>query len=188
MLHKKGFTLIEMVVSLGVITAVTTLFIANYQSSNKRSDLVMTAQKLVADLHSAQSSTLGLSKYNDAVPAGGWGVSFDKQNNVYTIFADLDAPGRLGYMQYDPSTEGVVSYGARQVTLPSRIRLEELKITSSLTTSLANVTFLPPDPRTNIWVSGGATSTTLSIKLLDTSTNQFKTVKVNFLGLVEVID
>ena len=142
----------------------------------------------MADLHAAQSNALGLTKYNDTVPAGGWGVSFDKLNNAYTIFADLDAPGRLGYMEYDPSTEGVISYGARRVALPSRIRLEELKIASNLTTSLANVTFLPPDPRTNIWVSGGATSTTLSIKLLDTSTNQFKTVEVNFLGLVEVID
>lgn len=187
-MNKRAFTLIEMVVSLGIIISVTAMFIANYQSANKRSDLVMTAQELVADLHSAQSNTLGLAKYNNAVPPGGWGINFDKQTNTYTIFADLNAPGQLGYLQYDPSTEGVVGYGARRVVLPARIKIEELRISSNLTTNLANVTFLPPDPRTNIWISGGATSTFLEIKLLDTGNNNFKTVKVNFLGLAEVIN
>ncbi|NCN22400.1 hypothetical protein GW934_02795, partial [Candidatus Falkowbacteria bacterium] len=39
-----AFTLIEMVVSLGVIMIISVIFIANYRNANKRTDLIMTAQ------------------------------------------------------------------------------------------------------------------------------------------------
>lgn len=184
----KGFTLIEMIVSLAIITSVTTLFIANYHSANRRTDLVMTAQVLVADLHYAQSNTLSLTKYNNLVPAGGWGVSFDKNANAYTLFADLDAPGTPGYRQFDPVTEGNQAYGAKRVELPETIKIDQLATTNYSSYTLANTTFLPPDPRTNIWLNTGATSSTLQIVLLEEGTGKEKTIKVNFLGLAEVID
>ncbi len=184
----KGFTLIEMIVSIAIITGVTTLFIANYHSANRRTDLVMTAQMVVADLHYAQSNTLSLAKYNSVVPAGGWGVSFDKNANAYTLFADLDAPGTPGYRQFDQATEGNTAYGARRVDFSSDIRIEKLTVGNNLEYNLANTTFLPPDPRTNIWLNSGATSTSLQILLVEKETGKSKTIEVNFLGLAEVID
>lgn len=184
----KGFTLIEMIVSIAIISGVTALFIANYHSAGRRSDLVMTAQKVVADLHAAQNNTLGLVKYNTLVPPGGWGISFDKTANSYTLFADLNAPGTSGYREYDPGTEGDGNYGARHIQLPDTIQIDQIKTANNQTHNLANITFLPPDPRTNILVSGGATSTALEIRLVETGENKVKTIKVNFLGLAEVND
>lgn len=193
---KKGFTLIEMVVSLGVIMMVTVLFIANYKTANKRSDLVMATQNLVADMHLAQNNTLGLIKYYNTstgtTPAGGWGISLDQTNNRYTLFADLDEPAAVpgdGYMDYDLATEGSVSAGARVTQLPPSIQITELKTDSAVTNSRVNVTFLPPDPQTNIYrVSALTTSTALEIKLKELVGNTTKTVRVNFLGLIEVIN
>ncbi len=197
---KAGFTLLEMITSLSLIVIITSIFIANFRSTNKRTDLTMTAQKLVADIHAAQNNTLGLVKYGDEVPAGGWGVNFNMATpNQYVVFADLDRPpsnepGQIwpadaGYMRYDSSTEGLVNQGARVVTLPSGLSI------SSVTTGVANtveidqvnVTFLPPDPKTNIF-NGTATSTVMTVTLKEARDGSIKTVKVNFLGLVEVIN
>ena len=186
---KKAFTLIEMVISISIIAMVTALFIANYRSANKRTDIIMTAQNLVADMHLAQNNTLGLVKYNDAVPAGGWGLAFNVNQNYYTLFADLDAPGTSGYMNMDAATEANPNYGGRVTRLPEGITISKLTTTGSTTNDTVDVTFLQPDPRTNIYrVTAAATSTALEIELKEARNNSIKTIRVNFLGLAEVLD
>jgi len=196
---KAGFTLIEMITSISLIVIITAIFIANYRSSNKRSDLIMTAQKLVADIHAAQNNTLGLIKYGDEVPPGGWGIHFDKNDPLkYTMFADLDRPASTeppdiypsdaGFMSYDSTVEGDIDKGARVVELPQGISIIDLDMGHDADNStIANVSFLPPDPKTNIF-NGVSTSTYLEITLKEARENKIKTVRVNFLGLVEVID
>ncbi|MFA6194808.1 MAG: type II secretion system protein [Patescibacteria group bacterium] len=187
-IDKKAFTLIEMVVSISMITIVTALFIVNYRSANKRTDLIMTAQNLVADIHLAQNNTLGLVKYNDTVPAGGWGISFDVDNDHYILFADLDSPEDAGYMSMDEATEARPEYGGRTTQLAPDIRISKLTLDGGTEVNAASVTFLPPDPRTNIFDTNTATSSALEIELTEGRNNSIKTVRVNFLGLVEVLD
>lgn len=188
-MNKKAFTLLEMIVSISMISMVSGLFIANYRSANKRTDLIMTAQNLVADIHLAQNNTLGLIKYNDEVPAGGWGISFDISRNYYTLFADGDVPGSSGYMAFDSATEANQNYGGRVTHLPENIIISGLTTTGGLANDAVNVTFLPPDPVTNIYrVAAGSTSTSLEIQLQEKRNNSVKTIRVNFLGLVEVLD
>jgi len=182
-----GFTLIELIVSISIMTLLTVLFLANYKSSNKRTDVIMTAQQIVSDIHLAQNNALGLVKYNGLVPAGGWGISFDTSTTSYMMFADLNAPGTLGYLSYDPLSEGSISYGARPTSLSPNIIISSLKVGNNSVPN-ATVTFLPPDPQTNI-SSAGATSTALLIQIQDKSNlSNIKTIRVNFLGLAEVID
>jgi prepilin-type N-terminal cleavage/methylation domain-containing protein len=187
---RPAFTLIEMVVSISIITIMAALFIVNYRSANKRTDLTMAAQNLVADLHLAQNNALGLVKYNNAVPPDGWGISFATSTNSYTLFADLDKPGDPDYLKYDPITEGIVNYGARTTYLPAEISIDGLDTSGgSQPNNRVNVTFLPPDPVTNIYrVDVDGTSTVLEIKLKEARNNSTKTIRVNFLGLAEVVD
>jgi len=183
--NKKGFTLIEMIVSISIIVMITTIFIANYRTTEKRTDLIMTAQKLVSDLHQAQNNTLGLVKYGTDVPPGGWGVYFTtNQKDRYTVFADLDSSGP-GHMVMDAG-EDVISYGARVAELSNNIEISAVRVGGTVKTS-GTITFLPPDPKTNIY-DGSATSTTMDIELKETRNNTIKTIRVNFLGLIEVID
>jgi len=185
-----GLTLVEMIVSIAMIAIITSVFATNYHSTNKRTDLIMTAQSLVSDIHWAQNNTLGLVKYGTAVPPGGWGVHFDlDQPNEYIVFADLNAPGTAGYLEYDENTEGLVSSGARRVSLSDKINLSALAIagTGELDANWVNITFLPPDPITNINSNLG-TSTALEIELTEVQSNSKKVIQVNFLGLAEVAD
>jgi len=184
-----GFTLIEMVVSISIIAIISTLFVANYRSSNKRTDLILAAQSLVADFHAAQNNALGLNKYNGSVPPGGWGLSLTTGAASYVLFADLEAPGVSGNLEYDATTEGNINYGARVTEFPRGIIISNIKTSLASSTAAADVTFLPPDPKTNIYdVNSGATSTAIEITMQETINNTTKTIRVNFLGLAEVID
>ena len=183
---KSGFSLVELIVSLSVITLLTGLFLANYHNANRRTDLTMTAQALVTDIRYAQANALGLIKYDGAVPAGGWGVYFsaggmgNSNNTSYVIFAD-ENDDRLYQVG-----EGQENLGGRLVDLPPNIVIDRIMVGSSQN-ARATVTFLPPDPLTRIRGSSG-TSTFLEIRLRENLNDTTKTVRVNFLGLVEVID
>lgn len=196
-LNRSGFTLIEMITSISLIVIITAIFIANYRSNNKRTDLIMTAQTLVSNFHAAQNNTLGLIKYGNAVPAGGWGIYFDITTpNKYILFADLDRPASdepgdthladSGSSRYNASTEGDVNQGARIIDLPPGLEISAIKTDIGSPLNYVNVTFLPPDPKTNIF-DGTYAYDAIKISLKDTRDNTTKTVRVNFLGLIEVI-
>ena len=176
-----GFTLIELVVSISIIALVSGIFLANYHSTNKQSELTMTAQKLVSDIRLAQSYGLGSKEYGGSVPSGGWGVHFDKVSSPdsYKIFADSN-----GNMEYDVG-EDDKSQGGQTVNLPAGVRITEIN-TGSLIDSV-DITFLPPDPVTNIW-DGASSYNIAQIKLEGETEGLTKIIVVNFFGLVEVID
>jgi len=186
-MKKSGFTIIELIVSIGIIAMVTGIFLANYSSANRRTDLTMTAQKMVTDIRLAQNYALGLTRYGSSgslnVPLGGWGVHFDLQNygnNKYVIFADDN-----GDKLYE-SGEDNLQYGAQVTVLPDNVVIDSIKL-GPTTSNKADITFLPPDPITTI-TGQSSSDSSVTIVLKDTKTNTVKTVRVNFLGLAEVID
>jgi len=192
-INKKAFTLIELLVSMSVIALITILFIANYNSANKRTDLIMTAQTMTSDIHFAQSNALGLVRYGIyGVPAGGWGVYFDKDNNTYTVFADLNEEGTMGYKEYDPNLEGNVFDGSIINKISQDLEIDSLVFSNGTATTSADtaiVSFLPPDPKTNIYNPNNSNDyIELEIHLKEKDSEKKQIVKVNFLGLVEVID
>lgn len=177
--RSRGFSLIELLVSISIIALLTGIFLSNYHSAGRRTDLTMTAQTLVTDIHFAQANALGLVQYDGATPAGGWGIALSSaasDNNHYLIFADENNNQR-----YDDG-EAAANLGGRQVNLPDNIVVDNLSIGAK-----SDITFLPPDPITTLRSDNG-TSTVLDIRLKEKSNNTIKTIRINFLGLVEVID
>lgn len=195
--NKNGFTLIEMITSVSLIVIITAIFAANYRLSNKRTDLIMTAQALVGNFHAAQNNTLGLIKYGDEVPAGGWGIYLNLDNpNQYILFADLDQPASdepgnihdadAGFARYDSEFEGEINLGARVIYLPEGVEISSIKSDGGTSFDSADITFLPPDPRTYI-TAGASSLDAVQISLKDIRGNTTKIVRVNFLGLIEVV-
>lgn len=185
----RGLTLIEMVVSLAVVMFIATIFIFNYRDNNKRTDLIMSSQVMVSNVHRAQNNALGLLQYGTEVPAGGWGVYFDTDTpNRYIIFPDLQGPGESGHRIYEPGLEGDISKGTRIIDLPPEIVISDIHLyEDGPSRTSASVTFLPPDPRTNIY-SGGATSSELFVDLEDKRSGTIRTMLINFLGLSEIFE
>ncbi len=185
-MKKTGFTLVELLVSVSIIVMVTAIFLVNYSSANRRTDLTMTAQKLVSDIRMTQNYALGLARYGGkygAVPYGGWGIHFDlASSSKYTIFADIDSS-----KSYE-AAEADLASGAQVITLPDNITIDSIKIPTDVDTSKLDITFLPPDPITTIMNQNLATSSEMIVTLKDAKTDSFKTISVNFLGLAEVTD
>jgi len=175
-----GFSLPEVIISLSIIVMITAIFLSNYRDAEKRSDLSLSAQNLVSDIHLAQSYALGLAEYAGEVPSGGWGLHFDSATSSadrYIIFADINANQRYDVGEEDPDSGGRTMYFSKTT---------KIKGFNSVTSPL-DITFLPPDPITTIY-GGSGTSTVADIILTEIVNNTEKSIQINFLGLAEVLD
>lgn len=181
-----AFSLVELMVSMGIIVMLSVLFTANYRESNKRTDLVMAAQVMVTDMRYAQSNALGLIAYGENFPSGGWGIhasNFPGENDRYIIFADLNRSDL-----YDAG-EAEERYGGRIIYLPKNIRIKDITTSTYISSnpSTIDISFLPPDPTTRI-IHQGTKQNNINIVLENTASGVTKGISVNFLGLIEVID
>lgn len=173
--NKKGFTLIEMLVSVSIIALMAGLYLANYRDTSKNSSLALAAQKLAGDIRLAQNYSLGLKERDGVLPESGWGVNFVKGDNYYTIFSDLNEGS---YMME-------VGEEFNRVNLPRGVTIDSISIGDSV--DLENeldVVFLPPDPSVYI----NRINNTKAILSIKDKRGETKSILVNFFGLIEVID
>jgi len=162
-----GFTVMELMVSTFIITLISGIFLANYHSTNKRSELILVAQKLVSNIRLMQVNSLGAVELANEVPEGGWGVHFNQGYSNYIIFADID-----GDYIYDGNEE------YKTISLPGNIIINSIDIGNS-----ADIVFAPPDPITYI-----NTDPVTNVRIELTDGESSKTIEVNFLGLIDMVD
>lgn len=79
-LHLAGFTLLEIVISIGVMTLLITIGTISLMNSRNTKDLVSSAHGVVSVLRLAQSKSLA------GEDASTWGVRFDQGGSQYIIF------------------------------------------------------------------------------------------------------
>lgn len=164
--------MIELVISIFIIVSLTAIFLVNYQSTNKRSQLNMTKQKMVSDIRLAQNYSLGSKTYDGVnIPAGGWGVHFNlNEPDKYIIFAD----GKIqagDNQSYDAGEEVEVK------NLPVGVTISSLSPADSV-----DIIFFPPNPTVYI---NGQTENNAEIVLKENTNNSTAKVTVNFFGLID---
>jgi|WetSurMetagenome_2_1015567.scaffolds.fasta_scaffold01475_9 prepilin-type N-terminal cleavage/methylation domain-containing protein len=176
--NNSGFTLLELIVSISVITILIAIFFTNYHGADQRTNLTSVAQKLVSDIRTAQNNSLGSVPYGGVLPAGGWGIHLDTtNNNKYLLFADVN-----NNKVYDVG-EALPASGGSTFTLPANTVISDL--TDGGSHSNLDITFLPPDPITRIYWSQFSSSTIASIVIKQNIVNRTENVNVNILGLIE---
>lgn len=85
---KRGFTLIEILVSMAIFTILFGITIVAFQETRKIERIKGSTQRLVSDLLKAQNfASTGVSQ-GGTVPVGGYGVHLVKNATSYVIFAD----------------------------------------------------------------------------------------------------
>lgn len=165
-----GFTLAELMVSIFIITILTGTFLANYHGINKRSEINMIAQKMLSDIHLAQSNSLSLEEYGaNNIPSGGWGIHLVEEESGYIIFADNN-----GDKVYSID-EGEESLGAKNISMDN-VAISNIDLADSL-----DIVFLPPDPEVYF---NGVSNQEAIITLSDGESD--KSIVINFLGVVDV--
>lgn len=182
MRNTNGFGLFEVIVSLFIIALLAGIFLANYHGASKNNNLTLAAQKLASDIRMAQNNSLGSVLYGGSLPAGGWGIDFNRGANSYVIFADVN-----NNKVYDVN-ETIPASGGSTFTLPANIVISDLtgdSITGDNSHSKLDITFLPPNPTTNIYWDSATFSKYAVIILKDSTTGKTANINVNILGLIE---
>lgn len=185
-INLKGFTIIELLVSISVLALISGIFLANYHSANRQSALNLAARQLASDIRLAQSYTMGLREFSGTVPAGGWGMEFLNLRNYYEMFADQNSDQTY--------TSGSAEL-YKKIYLPQGVETGKIYCsTDSAVPAVCSgsgfaegyVLFIPPNP--DILIKEGVTNICSSacMAIYDKITNKEKHIKVNHLGLVSI--
>jgi len=194
----KGFTLIEMMVVVGIIVFITALSFASYREGQSQYALQLSAQKLASDLRNAQNMALSTVTGNgEPAPAGGYGIYFNNsagKNSAYTLFADTNInttdPDLPAYVYSDQDTK------LGDTDLKKGVEIGNISLTQNNTavdTTSAYVIFTPPDPIITIGpydlseTSSSPTQLNINIFLTNDS-NKCKMVTINKFGKIDIED
>jgi len=133
-----GFTIIEMLVTIGVLTILGGLLILYSRSGEQTSTLLREAAKMTSDVNRAKNLAITTveftTKDGEKINPCGYGVYFDQPQNQYIIFAD-------------PSSDCQTSDHLR--ASDGSADVETILLTNPLKFSSANIEqvfFLAPDP------------------------------------------
>lgn len=149
--NQKGFTLLEMLVSIFIIALISTIFMANYRSYGRKSELRMTAQKLASDIRKMQNYSLGLKEYNGSFPEGGWGIYLTTQvdtNNLAYYILFRDGESNKDHVRDSNGNEDYLD----KLYLPKNYSIQNIFVTPAQTgpQDRASLVFEPPDPY--VWI------------------------------------
>ena len=170
--NTNGFTLIELLVTSSVIVVISTIVIFNTGLERQSSALFRSAQKLSLDLRRAQSFSLSSKTYKTTGVPCGWGMHFNGVGSTnYIIFADLA-------ILSDCSDRDFIRDGSSAEDFET-INLEAGIKVNSLSGSLSDIVFTPPDPVTTFI----PVQTSAAIVLINKNSDT-RTVNINKAGLI----
>lgn len=149
--NQKGFSLVEMLVVMAVITIISLMVLAQYRLGRRKNLLRLEAQKVVNSLRRVQNMSLSSQEYKGRVPElGGYGAHFNELGEnakSYVLFADVNGDGQYN----DDGTEKIET-----INFPDRVSL------GGLEAEQIDIIFSAPDGALSI--SGGRESTIVIIK------------------------
>ena len=110
--NKKGYTLVELIISIFIIAIISSIVLANHRQGGASEELNAAAQNLVSEIRKVQSYALGYKEFNGAIPNnGGWGIRltniavhlpdefilfFDEDDSNKSSFAEFYTDGKIG--------------------------------------------------------------------------------------------
>ena len=148
-----GFTLVEMMVTMGVMAAVVTMMFFNYSGFNRGIMINRAARALAYVLRDAQSRSVNVSQLTacNPSPCSNFGVYINKtspKNGEIILFTDRDANGR-----YDATGTcgGGTDECVTKTLFTNGVTVSDLRAPPlSATHDAFNVLFYRPDPTVKI--------------------------------------
>ncbi len=129
-----GFTLIEMLIVLGVTILLSGLLIIYSRESEDFSLILRTRTQVISDINRAKNLAINSQTVENNQPTCGYGIYFNTSNNSYIIFADLSSNcEKSTHIRNSADTKDIET-----IPLPSKIVLSK--------SDIQQVFFLPPDP------------------------------------------
>src|SRR4030042_6792647 len=145
---QKGFTLIEMLAVIFIISLLSTLLIANYRRSQKQYALEHAAQKLVSDLRRVQAMAMsGEVIYTKQY--FNYGLHVRKGQDYYVIYSDTTT--KSPDCKYKPQGPSDIDDDTLEtIYLPHNVEITNIRIPpDDRTQQRLHICFTPPDPTSN---------------------------------------
>jgi prepilin-type N-terminal cleavage/methylation domain-containing protein len=116
----KGFTLIELIVTISIMAILTSALILNFGTINKKRSLIAGRNTFVSDLRKAQSYSLSSRDISPGVHASAYGLSINTLTSpqTYSFIADDNAP---------TPNRTIISTGK----LPTNVKFEAISVIRS---------------------------------------------------------
>jgi prepilin-type N-terminal cleavage/methylation domain-containing protein len=163
----KGFTLVEVVVTLFIVALMYTIIFINYRQSGQGLALQRSANKLAQDIRRVEQMAMA-SASNSNCPTTyryGSGIYFKiSEPDHYILFADCN-----DNQVYDDTSDSLIE----DINLEKGITINSLSGNPYLT-----ITFSPPDPKITI-------SSVAPAWIRLEVAGQTKTISINEVGLIE---
>jgi prepilin-type N-terminal cleavage/methylation domain-containing protein len=132
----RGFTLIELVVTIAIMVLMLSLTITNFNGSQQSRNSQLAESTLVSDLHKIQTFSLNSANSTNGLPASSWSVNLDLSTSSYYTLQVTDN-------SVVPST---ATYALTQ--LPKDVSFSQFQITTSsgvcFNASTLNIIFTVP--------------------------------------------
>ncbi len=98
--NNKGYTLIELIVSIAVIAIISSIMFANYHQGGAGESLNAAAQNLVSEIRKIQGYALSHKEFNGTIQTtGGWGIMLSSNPShhpeKFILFFDTDDSGKF---------------------------------------------------------------------------------------------
>lgn len=172
---KKGFTLIEILISIGIVALLSSAMIA-YNRVGERQIILFKEQAKVLGVIS-RAKTLSISTFGEIAVSCGWGVHIDAGLNKFFIFKDIAA------VSGDCSTADKTYTETSSDELFESFDLDSgVEFDSSLTT-LSDIVFIPPYFSVVINSDSVQDSAEVVIKTIDGGSSV--AIKVNSAGQIQ---
>ena len=172
-----GFTLIEAMVVLLIISVLSLVVLASYRAGEKQFALERSAHKLAQDIRRVQAMAMGAVECppgtgcHGEIPPG-YGIYLKQGDDFYILYAD----------------EGDEEYGAGDVIIGGEIYFEKGKgiyILSADPESFS-INFRSPEPSIKIRGNELDPAEATIIIALEADASKTKTIRVNKAGLIEI--
>ena len=158
-----GFTLVELMVSVGIFALMTALLVAKYGTFNQGILLTNLAYDVALTLRTAQSYGLNVKSVPSAAQNysidfdSPYGVHFDKSTPTAIIFfsdKNINQDGTFGNNTYDGTSEDISTYNIKRGSSISSICTGTGPGIHCFTVNSLDVVFRRPDP--DAIMTGGA--------------------------------
>ncbi|MBU4274231.1 prepilin-type N-terminal cleavage/methylation domain-containing protein [Patescibacteria group bacterium] len=195
MTKQNGFTLIEMVVVIGIIIVLVSITVANFSEVRGQLALKRAAHQLMQDLRKAQEmamSSAGLNGTGDcSLPVRGYGIYIDclTDNKSYKLYADTTADTGFDCETYPP-TECWEYYNPPDCIIETLFIQENGVIIKEINNTTGggriSINFKPPNPNIKIkWLLSIADEVEI-VLALESDQTKTKTVIANRIGLLQI--
>ncbi len=178
--NRRGFTLLELVVAVFIMSVLTAMTVANFHRGVQSDDLRRAASEMTSILRKAQNfSQIGSQDIPDEMTnTGRFGVHFDlDEPRHYSLF--LDFMGEGGAVVVDGQYQSEERLPNSTYDLPQGIIINNLSLENS--NNAFDVVFVPPKP-TILFNNSTTEDTVAEITLQQSSTSNIKTIKINRLS------